>query len=411
MNSDLVKSMMNLKIPIVLMPLGDNCTTGNYFTGGNSNYTIESFQRPEPGKPTHDKYIFIYKNDVDADHKTNRLNNIPGFASKHVFKNAFRGCAATLNKGLLGQLSDDPEILIIEKDSFMYNSSHSVEPISEIEMKKQTNWHQTITNTIINSTDSFSNIHCYVLDTGINPLHTEFSTGQVVLDYNSITKSSRAQDDHGHGTAVASMVGGRTVGSANKTTLHSIKVLNSSGSGYTSDIIAGLNWVIANKQTPCVINLSLGGSFSSALNTAVQNCMINNIPVVCAAGNEGVDASNLSPANTVGAITVSAYDSTKTKPSWGNFGSILTTFAPGSSIKAAWGDSTSNYFLVNGTSFSAPLVSGIISRYLKAYPKSTPSDIINFVSRSNIANEIINPGSTTTPNKRIVWNQTAINPC
>lgn len=406
MSTELVNRILKLNTPIVILPVNNNDLNNSDI----NNEILYEYDHKAPPTSMHEKYIILYKNEIDSDDKTNKLNNIPGFKSKHVFKNAFNGCAATMNKGLLAKLAEDDDILILEKDSIMNEQSYSKEEI-EINKKEVVYWHQTMTNTAPVATDNFSNLHCYVLDTGIMPTHTEFSPGQVILDYNAISKNKQAEDNNGHGTGVASIIGGKTVGVANKTILHSIKVLNSTGSGYTSDIIAGLNWVIINKKTPCVINMSLGGSFSSTLSTAVQNCIKNGIQIVCASGNEGIDATTMTPAGTVGAITVSAYDSSKKRPSWSNYGSVVETFAPGVSLKAAWGDSTTSYFLVNGTSFSSPLVSGILIRYLKENPTATPSQILSYLSRANIANEIIDPGSTTTSNYRVVWNPTKIPQC
>jgi subtilisin family serine protease len=291
----------------------------------------------------------------------------------------------------------------------MCYSKEKIESIKDFN-QLQTLWHQTITNTTLSSSDDFSSIHCYVLDSGILPNHLEFNTGQVMLSYNPMTKNNQASDDNGHGTGVASIIAGKTVGTANKVKLYSIKVLDATGSGYTSDIISGLNWVLNNKKTPCVINMSIGGNFSSSLNTAVQNCINSGIQVVCASGNSGVDAANISPANVPAAITVSAYDQNKNKPSWSNFGSVIDTFAPGSSLRAGWGDAANSYFLVSGTSFAAPIITGIICRYLKTNPNAKPSDIVGFLYRSNLSNEIINPG-TNTSNLRLVWNPTKITPC
>jgi subtilisin family serine protease len=363
---------------------------------------------------SHDKYIITFKHNIDADTKISELEKTLGFKSKHTFKHSLHGCSATIDKSLMNQLLDDPDINYIEKDSVMKTTILEKLPLSDTQQLKALvpQWNQTITNTAPIDTDNFSTVHCYVVDTGILPSHTEFIQGQVYTDYNAITQSSKAQDDNGHGTAVASLIGGKTVGSAVKTLLHSIKVLDSTGSGYVSDIISGLNWIIQHKSATSrsVINMSLGGSTSVSLNTAIQNCLINNLTVVCASGNSGIDASTVSPANTVGIIAVSAYDSTKTKPSWSNFGPVVSTFAPGDSVKAAWGDSTTSYFLVSGTSFSSPIVSAMIVRYLKAMPSATQSQIVTFLNKCNIQNEIINPGANT-PNIRMVWNATFINPC
>ena len=401
---ELISRILDLHIPVVIMPI--ECEDVPV-----EEEQIEQLMLDQPGSHTNERYIIVYNNNTDSNNKTDKLDKIPGFKSKHKMSKALHGCTATVNKELVPQLMDDPDILYIEKDAVMYDMSYTKEPITEKNIQQfQALWHQTITNTAISTTDNFSTIHCYVLDSGILPNHIEFDTGQVTLSYNPMTRNTAARDDNGHGTGVASIVGGKTVGIASKVKLYSIKVLDATGSGYTSDIVSGLNWVINNKKTPCVINMSLGGSFSSSLNTAVQNCINNGISVVCASGNEGVDAGNISPANVAGAITVSAYDQNKTKPTWSNFGAVVDTFGPGSSLKVAWGDNTSSYFLVSGTSFAAPIITGIICRYLKQNPTAKPSDIAGFLYRSNIANEIVNPG-TNTQNLRLIWNQTKIQPC
>jgi hypothetical protein len=361
-------------------------------------------------KGSKNNFIITFKNTTDTDAKIDDLNKKSGFKHKHKLSKALNGCTATVDNSLLSELFNDPDIQYIEKDSVVTDTLYE-----KVEYKLSAAsvlWNQTITNTVPILTDNFSSVHCYVLDTGIMPTHSEFVPGQVIIDYNTIAQNKSAIDDNGHGTGVASVIGGRTVGSAIKTTLHSIKVLDSTGSGYTSNIIAGIDWVLANKNTTnkVIINLSLGGSSSTSLNNAIQNAIINNCVVVCAAGNDGIDATTVSPANASGAITVSAYDSNKTKPSWSNFGPVISTFAPGSSVKAAWNDTINTYYSVSGTSFSSPLTAGIIARYLKIVPNPTQMQIVSFINKSNLPNEIINPGANT-PNTRIVWNSSNTSPC
>lgn len=361
-------------------------------------------------KGSKNNFIITFKNTTDTDAKIDDLNKKAGFKHKHKLLKALNGCTATVDNSLLSELFNDPDIQYIEKDSVVTDALYE-----KVEYKLSASsvlWNQTITNTVPVLTDNFSSVHCYILDTGIMPSHSEFVPGQVIIDYNTITQNKNATDDNGHGTGVASIVGGRTVGSAIKTTLHSIKVLDSTGSGYTSNIIAGIDWVLSNKNNAnkVIINLSLGGSNSTSLNNAIQNAIIKNCVVICAAGNDGIDATTISPANASGAITVSAYDSSKTKPSWSNFGPVISTFAPGSSVKAAWNDTVNTYYSVSGTSFSCPLTAGIIARYLKVVPNPTQMQIVSFINKSNILNEIINPG-TNTPNTRIVWNSGNTNPC
>jgi hypothetical protein len=374
------------------------------------------YQKKENGNPKDaikagkNNFIITFTSTTDATTKIDDLNKKVGFKHKHKLSKALNGCTATVDNAFLSELFNDPDIQFIEKDSVVTDALYDKQ---EYKTAATTGlWNQTITNTVPVLTDNYSTVHCYILDTGIMATHSEFVPGQVILDYNTIAQTKNAADDNGHGTGVASVIGGKTVGSAVRTTLHAIKVLDSNGSGYTSNIIAGIDWVLSNKNTTnkVIINLSLGGSSSTSLNTAIQNAIINNCVIVCAAGNDGIDASSVSPANASGAITVSAYDSAKTKPTWSNFGPVVSSFAPGSSVKAAWNDTTSTFYSVSGTSFSCPIVAAIIARYLKTTPNASQMQIVSFITKSNVANEIVNPG-VNTPNARIVWNPTNVVPC
>src|SRR6185295_568410 len=106
------------------------------------------------------------------------------------------------------------------------------------------------------------------IDTGIRVTHSEFG-GRAGGGYTAITDGNGTNDCHGHGTHVAGTVGGRTYGMAKNVTLHPVRVLPCGGSGPTSNIIAGLDWVTANHASPAVANMSVGGPASQAVDDAV----------------------------------------------------------------------------------------------------------------------------------------------
>jgi subtilisin family serine protease len=349
----------------------------------------------------------------DIDKKVKELENKYNQKFKHTFKSGLKGASGVLEQEIISELLDDPDILYIEKDHQGVAAIVNKKSITEV-TTQGTAWQHVMTNTA-GTNDDFSLIHCYVFDTGIKPDHQEFITGQVTLDYNAITKKTgTSRDDNGHGTAVAALIGGQSVGGAAKTKLHAIKVLDDAGSGYYSDIIAAIDWVITNrnKNFPTVINLSLGGPFSTILNNAIQKCIDNNISVIVAAGNSGALASNYSPSSCVNALTVAAHDSNKNRPSWSNYGSLVDYFAPGANVRTAWISTNSEYVLVDGTSFAAPVSVAIIIRFLKAQPLAKPADITRYLSNANIKNEIINAG-TDSPNIRSYWdaNKVILTPC
>ncbi len=214
------------------------------------------------------------------------------------------------------------------------------------------------------------NLDCnvFVIDTGCDLTHRDLN----IVNAKSYTEDVSLTDQNGHGTAVASIIGGiinndGIVGIAPNVKIHSYKVLNSFGFGNLSSVIAAINDVLLwKKQNPnelCIINLSLGGPDLNILKNTVRNAIKNNIYVICAAGNENRNILTTSPANTPEAITVGSYGKTNIRSNFSNFGSLLDIYAPGENIYAA--DINNSYFpFWSGTSFSAPIVSGIIALLL-----------------------------------------------
>jgi hypothetical protein len=180
-------------------------------------------------------------------------------------------------------------------------------------------------------------IRVYVVDTGVRASHSEF-TNRIATGYSSISDGFGTSDCNGHGTHVASSAAGTTYGVANLATIVPVRVLDCEGAGSTSGVISGLNWIATNIQSTnnqAVVNMSLGGSFDSALNTAVRAIVNLGVPVVVAAGNDARDACYSSPASEPLAITVAASTSSDEEAGYSNYGSCVDIFAPGSSVTAA----------------------------------------------------------------------------
>jgi subtilisin family serine protease len=180
-------------------------------------------------------------------------------------------------------------------------------------------------------TNTGSGVTAYIIDTGIRFSHNEFG-GRATSGFDAVDGGS-ADDCHGHGTHVAGTVGGSTYGVAKSVSLVAVRVLNCSGSGSTSGVIAGIDWVTTNHATRSVANMSLGGGASASLDAAVNNSIASGVTYAIAAGNGnngGVaqDACKYSPARVAAAITVGATDKTDTKTSWSNYGNCVDIFAP-----------------------------------------------------------------------------------
>jgi subtilisin family serine protease len=153
-----------------------------------------------------------------------------------------------------------------------------------------------------------------------------------------------------------------------------VRVLDCDGWGWASDIIDGLDWIVAHKpKGPAVVNMSIGGGGYQLIDRAVERTVAAGISVVVAAGNEGVDACNSSPARVPSAITVAATDSHDERPYWSNYGRCVDLFAPGADVRSASFTSTTASAVMSGTSMATPHVVGLVARYLQAHPRATPA--------------------------------------
>jgi subtilisin family serine protease len=225
-----------------------------------------------------------------------------------------------------------------------------------------------------------SAVHAYIIDTGIRFSHSEFG-GRATSGFDAVDGGS-ADDCNGHGTHVSGTVGGATYGVAKNVHLVAVRVLDCNGSGSTSGVIAGIDWVTADHApgAPAVANMSLGGGRSRALDDAVRNSIADGVSYAIAAGNGNIfglakDACRTSPARVPEAMTVSATNNLDTKAPWANFGKCVDWFAPGVAITSAWntGDTANN--TISGTSMATPHTTGVAALYLQLHPGATPAQV------------------------------------
>ncbi|MFF0216505.1 S8 family peptidase [Streptomyces vinaceus] len=219
---------------------------------------------------------------------------------------------------------------------------------------------------------SGAGVTAYILDSGIDYRHAEFD-GRAAFGFDAMGDGRQGQDCNGHGTHVAGTVGGRTYGVATKVSLVSVRVLGCDNRGSWSGIIAGMDWVARNAKQPAVLNGSLGGDRSQAVNDAATSLSLAGVLPVLAAGNDKRDACQVSPASASRVLTVAASDRYDRETDFSNYGQCVGIYAPGKDILSArLGGGT---VALDGTSMASPHVAGAAALYKQAHPNAQPEEI------------------------------------
>jgi subtilisin family serine protease len=242
-----------------------------------------------------------------------------------------------------------------------------------------------------------SNVHAYIIDTGILTTHTQFG-GRASSGFDFVDNDSNATDCNGHGTHVAGTVGGSTYGVAKGVSLVAVRVLNCSGSGTTAGVVSGINWVTSHAIKPAVANMSLGGGASTSLDNAVSASVASGVTYAVAAGNSNANACNSSPSRVATAITVGATSRTDARASFSNFGSCLDIFAPGVGITSSWFSSTTATNTISGTSMASPHVAGGAALVLAKNPSFTAAQVTSALIAASTTGVVTSAGSGS-PNR------------
>lgn len=228
----------------------------------------------------------------------------------------------------------------------------------------------------------------WIIDTGVDFDHPDL-TVDVSRSATFVDRTKNADDENGHGTHVAGTIAALNnsigvVGVAAGATVVPVRVLDRRGSGSTSGVIAGVDYVGTKGSNGDVANMSLGGSVYAPLDDAVLAASQSGVKFVLAAGNESDDAINHSPSRVNGpnVYTISAMDSNDKWAYFSNYGSPVDYCAPGVNIESTW--KGGGYNTISGTSMASPHAAGVLllgsahtDGYVIGDPDGNPDPIIH----------------------------------
>ena len=240
-------------------------------------------------------------------------------------------------------------------------------------------------------------VRVYVLDTGVTP-NSEFGTRLLdgVNCMSGACTPGDTRDDTGHGTHVAGVIAGSCYGVAGGAEIVPVKVLGSSAGGYDA-VISGLKYSVYDLQRAAngdtggrtdgsatnvrgIINMSLGGPRSAALNDAVKRAVALGVPVIASAGNDGFsNACTLSPSSSAAAVCVSATNAMDTAASFSNVGSCVDIWAPGRDVVSADYRNEQGYVIKSGTSQATAYVAGAAALLMQAAPHLKPWEAVGVI--------------------------------
>lgn len=365
-----------------------------------------------------------------------RVQSELGIAAQQItyrYDSAFKGFAVQLPEHVAKALAGHGLVAYVEQDQYV-----------KVNFATQENatWGLDRIDSVANTRDmrytystTAPSVHAYVVDSGIRATHREF-TGRVGNGFdalaatgggggllgggllgggllgggglfgglfgapsqqpapapsspnNPLDPSTNPADCNGHGTHVAGTIGGTQFGVAKEVILHGVRVVNCQGVGTSASTAAGVDWVIRNHVKPAVMNLSLGGGASTAVDQAVRAADAAGIVTVVAAGNENRDACGFSPARERSAITVASTDAADRRSSFSNFGPCVDIFAPGSSITSAGIRNDNDQAVLSGTSMASPHVAGAAAKLLAqgVAPANVATVLANQATRDLVGN-------------------------
>jgi len=367
--------------------------------------------------PNGNRYIVVFKDgNTPVDSQARALTSSVGrrqsgpAVSGQISFEGFKAVTVDWNdSNALDLLKAHPNTMVVEKEGFasvaatQFNAPWGLGRIDQRNALTSTNPLATSFGYTYNDTAGSAST-AWIIDTGLDDTNPQF--GGRAKFYKNYDPAIITKDDHGHGTHCAGTIGSILYGVAKNVQLRGIRVCNARGSCPWSWMISGIQDVVnaykAKKTARItdVINMSLGGSFSSTLNAAVTAATTAGVVFVVSAGNSAANACLYSPASTPSALTVAASDITDTIAYFSNRGACVDVFAPGVSILSTLPKGRTAYW--QGTSMAAPHVAGTVALALTKYYYNNVAAVNTFISSNATTGQVkgpINIGTSITPNR------------
>ncbi|KAK7408329.1 hypothetical protein QQX98_009531 [Neonectria punicea] len=347
--------------------------------------------RPRGVKLVDGKYIVKMNSGVNTASVSTAVSSIQADAD-YTYSTSFSGFAASLSGSELEKLQNDPNVEYIEQDAVITIKATTEQENAPWGLARISS-NRAGGRTYTYDESAGEGTCAYIVDTGIDVDHPDFDgRAQFLKNYAGGSDS----DGQGHGTHVAGTIGSTTYGVAKKTTLFAVKVLDDNGEGTNSGVIAGMDFVASDASSQdcpkgVVVNMSLGGQFSDAVNKAAASIVDAGLFLAVAAGNEGADASGSSPASEPSACTVGATTRNDTLAYYSNTGKIVDVLAPGTDILSTWPGGKTN--TISGTSMASPHVAGL-GAYLLGLGQSAKG-LCDYIVSTGLEGAVLDTGSGT----------------
>ena len=297
--------------------------------------------------------------------------------------------AARLPANALENMKRAKGVKYVDEDSIVYVTKKPVpdpDPEPIVHPVEVVEWNMDLIQVPdVWSISKGSGVRVAVLDTGIDNDHDDLYVvgGVGFADRNPVRvkATDKWNDDYGHGTHVAGIIAALdnnigVVGAAPDVSLYAVKVLNSRGWGYTSDIIAGIDWSVSHNMNIATMSLG-GGGYSQPFQNAINAAHDNGVLIIASAGNGGdgdISTTETSyPAAYDNVVAVAATDSSNNVAGFSNSGPYVDIAAPGLNIRSTYNDGL--YINMSGTSMSCPHVTGVAALVLAQNMSMTPSEV------------------------------------